>query len=417
MRLENISVNLSSIGRLSMETGAVGLLRNECLSRRCGWDLGQKHNASGSCGGIWLGSNFSPPLTRVNLRRRSNRNDERDKNMPSVEKKYFERGSRRPEQAAGPVKSELSDIRPGSSRTSIAVLMEVEGVLADVHRYGHRQAFNLAFEELGLDCAQWTEAVFADLMRFYSLKKVCCSRFYVFTKVLLRKAIGWPSTLPTNEQAAFIKKVLQVKSRALEKLAGSTSIPLRPGLDKFVDEVLDAEVPLIVLTAYYKGGEQFARLLVDQLGERSRKIMFVGKAEVENSSYGQLVFGEGASSSLDEQLAVAASRAVAAEKQRLAEEVASLLKLSVEIDTSFTQISKKSIATLRAGAEVAGVDVDHCILLASGLSGSQAASQIDMPCVVVRSSLTARAEFPAAKAALDGYGPGSTTLPRLFKFL
>ncbi|CAM6088400.1 unnamed protein product [Calypogeia fissa] len=413
MRLENISVNLSPIARLSMETGAVGLLRNECLSRRFGWDLGQQHNASGSCGGIWLGSNFSPPLTRVTLRRRrrSNRNDERDKNRPFVEKKYFERGSRRPEQAAGPVKAELSDIRPGSSRTSIAVLMEVDGVLADVHRYGHRQAFNLAFEELGLDCAQWTEAVFADLMRSAGgVEEKMLSSF--FTR------IGWPSTLPTNEQAAFIKKVLQVKSRALEKLAGSTSIPLRPGLDKFVDEVLDAEVPLIVLTAYYKGGEQFARLLVDQLGgERSRKIVFVGKAEVENSSYGQLVFGEGASSSLDEQLAVAASRAVAAEKQRIAEEVASLLKLSVEIDTSFTQISKKSIATLRAGAEVAGVDVDHCILLASGLSGSQAASQIGMPCAVVRSSLTARAEFPAAKAALDGYGPGSTTLPRLFKFL
>jgi hypothetical protein len=43
--------------------------------------------------------------------------------------------------------------------------VEVEGVLADVYRFGNRQAFNVAFQSLGLDCANWTEPIYADLVR------------------------------------------------------------------------------------------------------------------------------------------------------------------------------------------------------------------------------------------------------------
>jgi hypothetical protein len=77
--------------------------------------------------------------------------------------------------------------------------------------------------------------------------------------------------------------------------------------------------------------------------------------------------------------------AVLAKKQQIAEEVASILKVRVEIDTNFSQISRKTIAVLRAAAEIAGLGVDRCILLAGSLTGVQAASRIDMPCVVVRS--------------------------------
>ncbi|OAY80981.1 hypothetical protein ACMD2_04702 [Ananas comosus] len=53
----------------------------------------------------------------------------------------------------------------------LALLFEVEGVLADVNRFGNRQAFNVdflmssAFQKLGLDCANWTEPIYADLVR------------------------------------------------------------------------------------------------------------------------------------------------------------------------------------------------------------------------------------------------------------
>lgn len=52
------------------------------------------------------------------------------------------------------------------------------------------------------------------------------------------------------------------------------------------------------------------RSIIEKLGhERISKIRIVGKEEVEQSFYGQLVFGEGVSSSLDEQLAKEARKA------------------------------------------------------------------------------------------------------------
>lgn len=47
--------------------------------------------------------------------------------------------------------------------------------------------------------------------------------------------------------------------------------------------------------------------------------------------------------------------------------------------------SKAAIAALRAGAEIAGVPVRNCILLAGGNNGIEAAQRISMPCVAVKS--------------------------------
>ncbi|CAK9861158.1 unnamed protein product [Sphagnum jensenii] len=301
--------------------------------------------------------------------------------------------------------------RGSSSVGNMAVLLEVDGVLADIHKFGHRNGFNVAFQELGLDCANWTEPVYADLLRQAGgIEEAMLTAFF--------DRIGWPSSLPTNEKDAFVRKVMQGKHRALEKIAASGGLPLRPSIEQFLDEVLQAQVPLLVLSAHSKSGEQVARSLIAQLGpKRESLIKVVGEAEVKSSAYGQLVLSAGTTDDIDEQLSIAASKAVLAEKQRIAEEVASILKVRVEIDTNFTQISRKTIAVLRAAAEIAGLGVDRCILLAGSLTGVQAASRIDMPCVVVRSSGTARAEFPLARATLEDFGAGAITLARLQRFI
>lgn len=52
------------------------------------------------------------------------------------------------------------------------------------------------------------------------------------------------------------------------------------------------------------------RSIIEKLGnDRMSNIKVVGNTEVEKSLYGQLVFGKGVSSSLDEQLAKAVTRA------------------------------------------------------------------------------------------------------------
>ncbi|MBA0569750.1 hypothetical protein Golob_003461 [Gossypium lobatum] len=225
------------------------------------------------------------------------------------------------------------------------------------------------------------------------------------------------------------------------------SLPLRPGVEDFIDDACNKGIPVIILTAYSRSGEKTARSIVEKLGdERLSKIKVVGNEEVEKSLYGQLVFGKGMSSSLDEQLAKEARKAgiysrslylvrkwyaffqfgllllkgfalaslpASAEKQRIAEEVASLLKVSVNIDTSSSEGLEKIVASLRAGAEIAEVPVYNCILVAGSKSGLAAAEQIGMPRVALRSSFTSRAEFPTANAIMDGFGGADLTISKL----
>lgn len=293
----------------------------------------------------------------------------------------------------------------------MAILLEVEGVFADVHKFGHRRSFNIAFQEFNLECANWSEPVYADLLRHAGGAEESMLRVFF-------DRIGWPLSLPTNEKEAFVRNIMNAKQQALEKLAAAGDLGFRPGFTEFVSEVLEAGVPLLVLAAYSKSGEKVARSLIAQLGpEREKHIGVVGEAEVESSTYGQLVLGAGVVGGMDEQLAVEVAKAVASEKQRVAEEAANMLAVSVDINSGDSLRSKKNIAALRAAAEKAAVDMDRCILLAGSQTGPSAASRIDMPCVVVRSSTTARAEFPTAKAVLEGFGPGDITLAILQKYL
>uniref|UniRef100_A0A1S3XZX0 Haloacid dehalogenase-like hydrolase domain-containing protein At3g48420 n=1 Tax=Nicotiana tabacum TaxID=4097 RepID=A0A1S3XZX0_TOBAC len=201
---------------------------------------------------------------------------------------------------------------------------------------------------------------------------------------------------------------------ALDELVLSKSLPLRPGVEEFIVEAYEKGVPVVMLTSYCKCGEKSARSIIEKLGnDKMARIKILGMEEVKQSFYGQLVFGEGVASDLGEQLAKEARKAVSAEEQRIAKEVASMLKLSVDIDTTSSEEMKNVVAALRAGAEYANVPVDYCVLVAGSQSGVAGAERIGMPCVVVRSSSTARAEFPGAKAVMDGFGGGDLSISRL----
>ncbi|PON62047.1 HAD-like domain containing protein [Trema orientale] len=294
----------------------------------------------------------------------------------------------------------------------LAVLLEVEGVLVDAYRVGNRQAFNTAFRKLGLDCAKWSEPVYLDLVR----KSVGDEEKML---ILYFNRIGWPTSLPTTEKESFIKSVLREKGNALSEFLVSKTLPLRPGVEEFLDDAYNEGVPVVILAAYSKNADKIARSITEKLGtERVSKVKIIGNEEVEQSLYGRLVLGKGFSSGVDEQLAKEVKKAgkfflISAEKQRIAEKVASTLKVSVEIDTSPSESLDKIIAALRAGAESAGVPVYNCVLIAGSQSGVAAAERVGMPCVVLRSSLTSRAEFPSAKAVMDGFGGADLTISKL----
>ncbi|MED6119442.1 hypothetical protein PIB30_011806 [Stylosanthes scabra] len=301
----------------------------------------------------------------------------------------------------------LSSNHSQEPSSDLAVLLEVDGVLMDAYRVGNRLAFNKAFEKLGLDCANWTEPIYADLLRRSAGDEEKMIILYF-------NRIGWPTSLPTNEKGKFTKSVLQEKEKAIEEFVMSKDLPLRPGVEQFIDDADNEKIPVIILTAYSKSGDNIARTVKEKLGnDRSIKVIFVGNTEVEQSLYGQLVSGKVISSGVDEELAKEAKRAVSAEKQRLAKDVASLLKLSVEIDTTLSESIDKIVAALRAGAEYAGLPVCNCVLIAGSQHGVAGANRVGMPCVVLRSSLTSRAEFPLANATMDSFGSPDLTISRL----
>lgn len=291
--------------------------------------------------------------------------------------------------------------------TEFAVLLEVDGVLIDAYRLGNRRAFNVAFQKLGLDCANWTQPIYQDLVRKSDGDE---ERMLV----LFFNRIGWPTSLPTSEKGAFIKSVLREKKNALDEFVASKSSLLRPGVEDFIDDASNKGIPVVILTAYGKSVEKIARSIIDKLGhERISKLKIVGNEEVEKSLYGQLVHHKGILSGTKEELANEAMKAVSAQKQKIAEEVASMLKLSVSLDSSSSESLQKTVAALRAGAEYAGVSVNNCVLIAGSQSGVAGAEQIGMPCVVLRSSSTSRTHFPSAKATVDGFGGPDLTISKL----
>ncbi|XP_024018919.1 CBBY-like protein [Morus notabilis] len=294
-----------------------------------------------------------------------------------------------------------------TSSQGLGVLLEFEGVLVDAYRLGNRQAFNTAFRKLGLDCASWSEPVYLDLVR----KSIGDEERML---ILFFNRIGWPTSLPTSEKSSFVKRVLQEKETAFNEFLVSKDLPLRPGVEEFIDDAYNGGVPVVILTAYSRNADKIARSITEKLGhERVSKVKIIGNEEVEQSMYGQLVRNKEFSSGLNEELAKQANEAVSAEKQRIAEEVASKLKLSVNIDTTSSESLGKIIAALRAGAESACLPVYNCVLVAGSQSGVAGAERVGMPCVVLRSSLTSRAQFPSAKAKLDGFGGADLTISKL----
>ncbi|KAL3851564.1 hypothetical protein ACJIZ3_013446 [Penstemon smallii] len=298
-----------------------------------------------------------------------------------------------------------------NSSPKFAVLLEVEGVLMDVYRLCNRQAFNVAFRKLGLDCANWSQPVYLDLVR----KSAGDEEMML---VLYFNRIGWPTSVATSENKTFMKSVLREKKNALDDLVTSKSFSLKPGAEEFIDSACEENIPVVILTAYSISGEKVARSIVEKLGsDRMSKTKIVGDEEVKQSFYGQLVFGKGSSSSLDDHLAKEVSKAASAERQRVAEEVASILKLKVELNTSSSESMQNIVAALRAGAEYAQVPIHNCVLVAGSQSGLDAAERIGMPSVVLRSSSTPRAEYPSAIAVLDGFGGADLTISKLRKKL
>ena len=120
------------------------------------------------------------------------------------------------------------------SRRPAAVVFDVDGTLVDSERDGHRVAFNLAFEELGLP-DRWDEQTYGALLAVTGGQ---------------RRLRAWFTErgMPAAEQETLVGPLHARKTELFLELIGDGRVPARPGARRLVDELADASVPQAVAT-------------------------------------------------------------------------------------------------------------------------------------------------------------------------
>jgi len=113
------------------------------------------------------------------------------------------------------------------------ILWDVDGTLADTERDGHRVAFNLAFEEAGVD-RRWDVPTYGELLAVTGGKERI--RFD-------HERLG--SDVPQDEDIA---RLHALKTTHYQNLIASGRIPLRPGVRRLLEDAYAAGITLGVAT-------------------------------------------------------------------------------------------------------------------------------------------------------------------------
>ena len=137
-----------------------------------------------------------------------------------------------------------------------ALIFDVDGTLADTERDGHRVAFNRAFAEAKLDWS-WDVETYGILLKVTGGKE----RIRYFIKKF-QPVFDVPADLD-----GFIRKLHQSKTRHYVALLQSGAIPLRPGVERLLNEARSAGLRLGIATTTTP--ENVTTLLAATLGPES----------------------------------------------------------------------------------------------------------------------------------------------------
>lgn len=118
-----------------------------------------------------------------------------------------------------------------------ALLFDVDGTLADTERDGHRVAFNLAFDDAGLDW-HWSVDDYAWLLQVTGGKERM--RFFIEQK---------QPPLPAGfDLDSMIPELHQSKTDHYTRLLGEGRIPLRVGAERLINEARENGMRLAIAT-------------------------------------------------------------------------------------------------------------------------------------------------------------------------
>ena len=148
-----------------------------------------------------------------------------------------------------------------------ALIFDCDGVLVDTERDAHRVGFNRAFEQMGID-AEWDIDLYGRLLLVAGGKERMRAYFDEF---------GWPEGADTDEQRdALILALHKTKTQITSELV--SSLPVRPGILRIIDEAIAAGVKLGVCTT---SNPKFIDAVLDLFGpERKAAFAFVHAGDV-----------------------------------------------------------------------------------------------------------------------------------------
>lgn len=118
-----------------------------------------------------------------------------------------------------------------------ALIFDVDGTLADTERDGHRVAFNLAFADAGLNW-DWTVDIYEDLLTVTGGKERM--------KFFLDKYK--PEFDQPEDLTAFIADMHKAKTAHYTGLLSKGKIPLRPGVERLLNEARERGYRLAIST-------------------------------------------------------------------------------------------------------------------------------------------------------------------------
>lgn len=135
-----------------------------------------------------------------------------------------------------------------------AVLLDVDGTLAETERYGHLPAFNRAFAHFGLEW-QWSADLYGVLLAVTGSTER--TRHYVRSFQAEYQQVN-----PDLEK--LLAELISYKNQQYLDIVNSGVIPLRPGVERALREIHQSDVRMAIVTT--TGEQNVSSLLENTIG-------------------------------------------------------------------------------------------------------------------------------------------------------
>jgi HAD superfamily hydrolase (TIGR01509 family) len=133
-----------------------------------------------------------------------------------------------------------------------AAFFDQDGVIIDTERDGHRVSFNMTFKEYGFT-DEWDVDYYHELLQIAGGKERMKHHW---------KTKGFSRPLTEEEIDSLVKEMHKRKTAIFVELIESGKLPLRPGIRRFMHELMEAGIKIGVCTT---SNEQAAKAITEKI--------------------------------------------------------------------------------------------------------------------------------------------------------